>query len=195
MMSLYSLPYYVNCSNRFLIFVPVESAISEHRISWSTANPSLPPFCKAHILPSELVVIVIVLDPEIPLPAGPVTVIVTVILALGNEWVIFGWRVSDAPREIVEGFALMLTESLRPTCAEVLRPVANSEPFALAITMVTMAIRTATVTDIRRGLRSGSFPVATVPRNLVTLGEYARILPMKDIALARDLQSLSNASS
>ena len=35
--------------------------------------------------PAELVVIVIVLDPEIPLPAGPVTVIVTLIMALGNE--------------------------------------------------------------------------------------------------------------
>jgi len=82
----------------------------------------------------------------------------------------------------------MLTESLRPTCVEVLRPVANSEPFAPTTIMVTIAIRTATVMDIRRGLRSGSFPVATDPRNLVTLGEYARILPMNDMALARDLE-------
>jgi len=121
---------------------------------------------------------VIVFD---PLPAGPVTVIVTLIWAFGNEWVIFGMRAKDAPRETVGGAALILTESLRPTASEVLTPVANSVPFALRVATVTAIRIIITVMDMRSPLRSFSFPAATEPMNLVTLGVYARMLLVKDI--------------
>ena len=106
---------------------------------------------------------------------------VTLIWAFGNEWVIFGMRAKDAPREMVEGAALMLTESLRPTESEVLTPVANKVPFALRVATVTAISIIITVRDMRRPLRSLLFPAATDPMNLVTLGVYARMLLVKDI--------------
>ena len=128
-----------------------------------------------------MVVIVTVFDPLIPLPAGPVIVIVILIWAFGNEWVIFAMRDKDTPGEMVEGEALMLTESLRPTESELLTPVANRVPFALRVATVTAISITITVIDMRRPLRSFSFPAATEPMNLVTLGVYARMLLVKDI--------------
>lgn len=82
---------------------------------------------------------------------------------------------------MVEGAALMLTESLSPTESELLTPVANSVPFALRVATVTAIRIIITVMDMRRPLRSFSFPAATEPMNLVTPGEYARILLVKDI--------------
>src|SRR5689334_3938875 len=76
----------------------------------------------------------------------------------------------------------MLTESLRPTDSELPTPVANSEPFALRAATVTTVSIIITVTDTRSPLRSLSFPAATDPMNLVTLGVYARMLPRKDIS-------------
>src|SRR5437016_13847783 len=81
---------------------------------------------------------VAVFDPEIPLPVGPVTIIVTVILAFGNEWVIFAVNCRVEPCLTLGGEALMLTELLRPTEAELLMPVANSEPFAINEAAMTM---------------------------------------------------------
>jgi hypothetical protein len=141
----------------------------------------------ARPLPAGFVVIVMVFDPRIPLPLGPVTVIVTLIWAFGNECVILGIRVKDAAGEIVGGAALMLTVSVRPTEREVLTPVANSVPFALRVAAVTPMSIVITKMDMRSPFRFLSFPVATDPTSLVILGAYARILPMTDIFLSRDL--------
>ena len=75
----------------------------------------------------------------------------------------------------------MLTESLSPTESELLTPVANSVPFALRVATVTAIRIIITVMDMRSPLRSFSFPAATEPMNLVTLGVYARMLLVKDI--------------
>src|SRR2546425_8468355 len=135
--------------------------------------------------PAELVVIVAVFDPEIPLPVGPVTIIVTVILAFGNEWVIFAVNCRVEPCLTLDGEALMLTELLRPTEAELLMPVANSESFAINAAAMTMISNVITVTDTRSNLPSLLRPVATEPINLETLGVNARILPGKDTATSR----------
>src|SRR6266581_658607 len=131
--------------------------------------------------PAGLVVIATVFDPIIPLPAGPVTFIVTVIWAFGNEWVIFAVRSSDAPLVTVDGVALMLTELVRPTEEESLMPIANREPFALRAAATAMMSNTITVTDARSHLPSLLCPGETTePINLVILGANARILPRKD---------------
>jgi len=132
---------------------------------------------------------VTVFDPAIPLPPGPVTVIVTVILAFGNEWVIFAVNCKDASRMTVAGEALMLTELLRPTEAELLTPVANRVPFALRAAATAMMRMDITVTDTRSHLPSLLGPRATAePINLVILGANARMFPRKDTATARPLQ-------
>ena len=128
---------------------------------------------------------VVVFDPEIPLPVGPVTIIVTVIWTFGNEWVIFAVNCRVEPCLTLDGEALMLTELLRPTEAELLIPVANSESFAINAAAMTMMSNVITVTDTRSNLPSLLRPVATEPINLETLGVNARILPRKDTATAR----------
>jgi len=132
-----------------------------------------------------LVVIVAVFDPEIPLPVGPVTIIVTVILAFGNECVIFAVNCRVEPCLTLDGEALMLTELLRPTEAELLMPVASKVPFAMNAAVMIMMSNVITVTDIRSNLPSLLRPVATEPINLVILGVDARIFPRKDTATAR----------
>ena len=126
-----------------------------------------------------------VFDPEIPLPVGPVTIIVTVIWTFGNEWVIFAVNCRVEPCLTLDGEALTLTELLRPTEAELLMPVANSESFAINAAAMTMMSNVITVTDTRSNLPSLLRPVATEPINLETLGVNARILPRKDTATAR----------
>src|SRR2546422_3799136 len=135
--------------------------------------------------PAELVVIVAVFDPEIPLPVGPVTIIVTVILAFGNECVIFAVNCRVEPCLTLDGEALMLTELLRPTEAELLMPVASKVPFAMNAAVMIMMSNVITVTDIRSNLPSLLRPVAAEPINLVILGVDARIFPRKDTATAR----------
>ena len=136
-----------------------------------------------------------VFDPIIPLPPGPVTVIVTVILAFGNEWVIFAVRFSDAPRITVDGAALMLTELLRPTEEESLMPVANREPFALRAAATAMMSIAITVMDARSHLPSLLCPGAIAePINLVILGANARILPRKDNCYRKTSTILDDAS-
>ena len=132
-----------------------------------------------------MVVIVAVFDPEIPLPVGPVTIIVTVILAFGNECVIFAVNCRVEPCLTLDGEALMLTELLRPTEAELLMPVASKVPFAMNAAVMIMMSNVITVTDIRSNLPSLLRPVATEPINLVILGVDARIFPRKDTATAR----------
>ena len=127
----------------------------------------------------------VVFDPEIPLPVGPVTIIVTVIFTFGNEWVIFAVSCSEVPGWRVGGEALTLTELLKPTEAELLMPVANSEPFAINAAAITMMSNVIRVTDIRSNLPSLLRPVATEPINLVILGVDARIFPRKDTATSR----------
>src|SRR5947209_20235629 len=107
------------------------------------------------------------------------------IFAFGKEWVILAISCSDEPAWTVDGAALMLAESLRPTEAELLMPVANSEPFAINAAAMTMMSNVITVTDTRSNLPSLLRPVATEPINLETLGVNARILPRKDTATAR----------
>jgi hypothetical protein len=121
--------------------------------------------------PAGLVVIVMVLVPRIPLPLGPVTVIVTLICAFGNECVILGIRVKDVPCETVAGAALMLTELVRPTDAVSFTPVANREPFALRATATATTSIVITMTDTRIHLPSLPCPGPTTPLiSLVTLG-------------------------
>ena len=132
-----------------------------------------------------MVVIVVVFDPEIPLPVGPVTIIVTVILAFGNECVIFAVNCRVEPCLTLDGEALTLTELLRPTEAELLMPVASKVPFAMNAAVMIMMSNVITVTDIRSNLPSLLRPVATEPINLVILGVDARIFPRKDTATAR----------
>lgn len=127
-----------------------------------------------------------VFDPTIPLPPGPVTVIVTVIFAFGNECVIFVINCRDELRVTVGGEAPMLTELLRPTEAELLTPVANRVPFALRAAATAIMRMTVTVTDTRSHLPSLLDTGATTePINLVMLGAKARMLPRKDTAIAR----------
>src|SRR5438445_10731204 len=97
---------------------------------------------------------VVVFDPEIPLPVGPVTIIVTVIWAFGNECVIFAVNCRVEPCLTLDGEALMLTELLRPTEAELLMPVANSESFAIKAAAMNMMSNVFIVTDTRSNLQS-----------------------------------------
>src|SRR5438132_12837698 len=137
---------------------------------------------------------VAVFDPEIPLPVGPVTIIVTVILAFGNEWVIFAVNCRVEPCLTLDGEALTLTELLRPTEAELLMPVANSESFAINAAAMTMMSNVITVTDTRSNLPSLLRPVATEPINLASLGVNARILPRNDTCYRKTSVNLGDAS-
>src|SRR5207245_11651595 len=123
---------------------------------------------------------VVVFDPEIPLPVGPVSVIVTVILAFGNECVIFAVNCRVEPCLTLGGEALMLTELLRPTEAELLMPVANSEPFAINAAAMTMMSNVITVTDTRSNLPSLVRAVGNEPINLVIRCVDTRIFHRKN---------------
>src|SRR2546425_12965963 len=107
---------------------------------------------------------VVVFDPEIPLPVGPVTIIVTVILAFGNECVIFAVNCRVEPCLTLDGEALMLTELLRPTEAEVLMQAARKVAYAVNAAGQIMLRQDMTVTAFRGNLPGLLPPAATAAR-------------------------------